>query len=455
MGKQNMVYLPGRGSPGSNQLKRSATVVLTDIVPRQNHNRKNNSSPYPELESNSPSQQAETPAKQLPDISTHSVYAFSAENQDPLEDPGMAIGVSSSAQVKSEIDLLVSEWILKPEGQRQPGVNPSTLSLPPSLLSSESSYGASISSATSTLPSTAMSFDHDGVGLPPPPSRQPIPNDSWLESHPPLYQAKDPVPNRYTYSDPVHWPQTPDTKTGEAYQLKSNLGNARNSTKLNALEAEHKKIISQIEIEKLRIQAHQAKSKKDTKINEDKLMLAFKRDKESMERANECLRSDIEKRLMQCEADEERRKTVEAELERCRQEYTRTRDQPSQSHEPLERQIQNMQDRLAHDRVELGNLSIVRKDLLQTLKLMQRDYEAQIAARKEIFDKDIGEIRCEITTRRATAEDEQLKDLESRRANMEVELSKLKEDLKKMAQDGSNVEGIPTPVAVPMHNNSI
>jgi hypothetical protein len=67
---------------------------------------------------------------------------------------------------------------------------------------------------------------------------------------------------------------------------------------LNALEAEHKNIISQIEIEELRIQAHQVKSKKDTKINEDKLMLAFKRDKESMERANECLWSDIEKRLM-------------------------------------------------------------------------------------------------------------------------------------------------------------
>jgi len=158
---------------------------------------------------------------------------------------------------------------------------------------------------------------------------------------------------------------------------------------------------------------------------------------------------------MQCEADQERRKTVEAELERSRQEYVmRTRDQPSQSHEPLERQIQNMQDRLAHDRVELGNLSIVRKDLVQTLRLMQKDYEAQIAARKETFDKDIEEIRDEMTTRTATAEGERLKDLENRRKNVEVELSKLKYDLKKKEEDDSNAERPLTPVAVPLQNNT-
>jgi hypothetical protein len=398
----------------------------------------------------------EISAEKSPNVSAHSGYPFSAENQDPLEDPGMGIGVSSSAQLKSEIDLLVSEWILKPEDRRQPSVNPSTLSLPPTLPSPESSYGASISSVPPILPSTATYFDHDKFGVPPPPSRQPIPNDSWLESQSPLYRAKDPAPDTKTHSDPVQWPQTPYTNTGEAYQLKSDLGNAGNSTKLKALEAERKDIISQIEIEEFRIQAYQAKLKKDAKINEDKLMLAFKRDKEAIERANECLRSDIEKRLMQCEANEERRKTVEAELERCRQEYvTRTRDQPSQSHEPLERQIQNMQDRLAHDRVELGNLSIVRKDLLWTLKLMQKDYEAQIAARKEKFDKDIEKIRGEMTTRTATAEDERLKGLESRRANMEVELSKLKDDLKKREGDSSNAEGIPIPVAVPMHNTAV
>jgi hypothetical protein len=105
---------------------------------------------------------------------------------------------------------------------------------------------------------------------------------------------------------------------------------------------------------------------------------------EGKDKEQEHDRFEIEKELKQCDTRQERQKSLEKELERCREDYRiQVLEQPDQSHKTLKRQIQSMEGHLEHYSAENASLAEIRQESQRRMKTMQMYYKTFVAKCKD------------------------------------------------------------------------